>query len=220
VETQRRMRNRRQVGVLVLTAAALMVPPLAFGAPPTTQVNVKDNSFSPRTPAVIKLGGKVSWVRAANATGVHNVHQVAGLFKSGSPTTTSFTPAHPYSISPSAGTYRYVCDAHRALNMAGTIKVRPTVVAGTLASNGFRVRWASSKKKQTGTRFDVRYKVDGKKWTIWRNDTKSAFGAFGAGNKPVHVMPGHTYRVEVRSEKQRVSKRSNWSPPLAVKPRS
>ncbi len=214
------MRNRRKVGVLVLTAAALMVPPLAFGDPPTTQITVKDDSFSPREPAVMKFGGRFSWQRAANATNEHNVHQAAGLFSSGNPTTTSFTPAHPYSISPSAGTYTYFCDAHRALNMVGKIKVRAIVETGTLTSNGFRVRWASATSKPTGTRFDVRFQVGNGPWTTWRNDTTSSDGAFGSGNKPVHVMPGHTYRIEVRSEKQQVSKHSDWSPPLVVNPPS
>lgn len=220
MERERRMRNRRKVGVLVLTAAALMVPSLALGAPPTSQVTVKDDSFSPREPAVMKFGGRFSWVRAANSIGEHNVRQAAGLFSSGNPTTTSFTPAHPYSLSPSAGTYVYFCDAHRALNMVGKIKVRPIVVTGTLTSNGFRVRWASATRKLTGTKFDVRYQVGSGPWTTWRNDTTSADGAFGTGNKPVDVMPGRTYRFQVRSEKQQVSKHSDWSPALVVNTRS
>ena len=217
---ERRMRNRRRAGVLVLVAAALIVPTLAFGAPPTTQVTVRDDSFSPREPAVLKFGGRFNWVRAASSTGEHNVDQAAGLFKSGPPTTTSFTPAHPYSISPSAGTFVYFCDAHRALNMVGKIKVRPIVETGTLTSTRFRVRWASSTSKPTGTKFDVRYQVGSGPWTTWRNDTTAADGAFGAGNKPVHVMPGKTYKIQARSEKQLVSKHSDWSPSLVVNPPS
>jgi plastocyanin len=203
------------VGVLVLAAAALMVPTLAFGAS-TTTVTVRDDSFSPRTPAVAKFGTKFSWVRAASSIGEHNVHQVAGLFRSGNPTTTSFTAAHPYAITPSAGSFKYYCDAHRSLNMAGTIKVRPIVVTGTLTGTGFRVRWAAATNKQTGTKFDVRYQVGNGAWKIWRNDTTTADGAFGAGNKPVHVMPGQTYRFQALSEKQQVSKHSDWSPALVV----
>jgi plastocyanin len=214
------MRNRRYVGVLVLATAALIVPTLALGAPPTTQIAVKDDSFSPRNPAPLKLGGRFKWVRAANSIGEHNVRQVAGLFNSGAPTTTSFTPAHPYSIAPSAGSFRYFCSAHRALNMVGTIKVRPIVVAGTLTSNSFRVRWASATNKPTGTRFDVRYQVGSGPWTMWRNDTTASDGSFGVGNKPVHVMPGKTYRIQARSEKQQVSKHSDWSPSLVVNPPS
>jgi plastocyanin len=214
------MGNRGRAGVLILAAAALIAPTLAIGAPPTSQVTVKDDSFSPRQPAVLKFGGKFTWVRAANSVGDHNVHQAAGLFRSGKPTATSFTPAHPYSISPSAGSYVYFCDAHRSLNMVGTIKVRPIVQTGTLTSTGFRVRWASAGAKQTGSRFDVRYQVGSGPWKVWRNDTSAANGAFGAANKPVRVMPGRTYRIEVRSEKQQVSKHSDWSPPLVVKPPS
>ncbi len=100
--------------------------------------------------------------------------------------------------------------------MEGTIKVRPIVVTGTLTGTGFRVRWASATNKPTGTKFDVRYQVGSGPWTTWRNDTTAADGAFGAGNKPVHVMPGKTYRIQARSEKQQVSQHSDWSPSLIV----
>jgi plastocyanin len=218
MERQRRMANRTRAGVLALAAAALMVPQLALGAP-TSQISVRDDSFSPRQPAPLPLGGTFSWKRAPGSIGDHNVNQVAGLFRSGPPTATAFDSSHPYSLKPSAGSFRYFCDAHRALNMVGTIKVRPIVVAGTLTSNGFRVRWASPTQKPTGGRFDVRYQVNGGPWKIWRNDTKSADGAFGSGSKPVPVMPGRTYRIQALSEKlSNVSKRSDWSPALVVKP--
>jgi hypothetical protein len=66
-------------------------------------VTVKDDSFSPTQPAALNLGGSFSWKRAQGAVDEHNVHQVAGLFNSGNPTTTSFTTT--YSITPSAGSY-------------------------------------------------------------------------------------------------------------------
>jgi len=211
------MRSRRKLGGLVLIIAALTVPQFAI-AGPTSQIGVKDDSFSPARPATLNFGGTFTWRRASNAFNDHNVHQVAGLFKSGSPTTTSFTPAHPYSITPSAGSYTYYCDVHRALGMVGRIKVRPIVEPGTLASHGFGVRWASRTNKQTGTRFDIRYRVDSGRWKAWKNDTKGFHAAFGKRRRPVRVTPRHTYKIEVRSELQNVRKKSDWSPALSVKP--
>src|SRR6476620_7693182 len=163
------MCSRRKLGGLVLLIAALTVPQFAIAAP-ATQISVRDDSFSPTRPATVKLGGTFSWHRAPSALNEHNVHQVAGLFKSGNPTTTSFTTAHPYSITPSAGSYTYYCDAHRALGMVGKIEVRPIIEAGTLHSRRFGVQWASRTNNETGTRFDVRYRVGGK-WKVWKNDT-------------------------------------------------
>jgi len=211
------MRNRRKVGVLVLTIAALTVPQFAVAGPPPSQVAVKDDTFSPARPGPLNFGGSFSWKRAQGAVDEHNVHQVAGLFKSGNPTETSFTAAHPYSITPSAGSYTYYCDAHRAQQMVGRIKVRPIVEPGTLASRSFGVRWASRSNKETGTRFDVRYQVGGK-WKIWKNDTASFHGTFGKHRRPIRVTPAHTYKIEVRSELQNTRKKSNWSPALSVKP--
>jgi plastocyanin len=211
-----RMRDRRKLGVLALTVVALTVPQFAVAGPPASQVTVKDDSFAPTQPAPLNFGGSFSWKRAPGAVDEHNVHQVAGLFKSGSPTKTSFTAAHPYSITPSAGSYTYFCDAHRALGMVGKIKVRPIVEPGTLGSRSFGVQWASPTNKETGTRFDVRYQVGGK-WKAWKNDTASFHGTFGKHRRPVRVKPRHTYKIEVRSEQQNTSKKSDWSPALSVK---
>jgi plastocyanin len=209
------MRNRRKWGMLVLTVAALTVPSFALGGPPASQIAVKDDSFAPRQAAPLNFGGTVSWHRATNAVDEHNVHQLAGLFKSGQPATNSFTPAHPYSITPSAGSYTYYCDAHRALGMVGTIQVRPIVEAGTLTRRAFGVQWASRTNKETGTRFDVRYRAGGK-WKVWKDDTTSFHGAFGKHRRPIRVKPRHTYKIEVRSELQNTRKKSDWSPALAV----
>jgi len=211
------MRNRRNWGALVLTVAALTVPSFAFAGLPATQVTVRDDSFSPTRPAAVNLGGSFGWHRAPSAFNEHNVHQVAGLFKSGNPTTTSFTTAHPYSITPSAGSYTYYCDAHRALGMVGKIEVRPIVEAGTLRSRSFGVQWASRTNKQTGTRFDVRYRVGSGTWKVWKDDTAGFHGTFGKHRRPVRVKPRHTYKIEVRSELQNVRKKSDWSPALSVK---
>jgi plastocyanin len=216
MDGERTMRNRRKLAVLALTVAALAVPQFAVAGSPASQVTVKDDTFAPARPGALNFGGSFSWKRAPGAVDEHNVHQVAGLFRSGSPTETSFTAAHPYSITPSAGSYTYYCDAHRAQQMVGKIEVRPIVEPGTLGSRSFGVQWASRTNKETGTRFDVRYQVGGK-WKAWKNDTASFHGTFGKHRRPVRVKPRHTYKIEVRSEQQNTRKKSDWSPALSVK---
>jgi hypothetical protein len=213
------MGDRMRLAALAMTAAALMAPPLALGAPPESQISVRDDRFVPSHPAARDFGATFSWRRQAGAFNEHNVRQVAGLFRSGPPTTDSFTPADPYSISPSSGTYRYFCDAHRALRMQGKIKVRPIVEAGTLSRHEFKVQWARRNGNHTGSRFDVRYRVDSRRWKVWKNDTANFHGTLGARDRPVRVSPAHDYRIEVRSEKRKVKRRSDWSPPLVVSPR-
>ena len=55
--------------------------------------------------------------------------------------------------------------------MAGRVKVRPIAVTDS-ASGEIEVRWASS-STDTGSRFDVRYRVDQRKWKTWKNDTRA-----------------------------------------------
>ena len=41
--------------------------------------------------------------------------------------------------------------------------------------------------------------------------------AFGHNDHPVNYRPNrHNYKIKVRSERRRVEKRSDWSPPLAL----
>ena len=201
--------------MLALTVVALTVPQFAVAGPPASQVTVKDDSFAPTQPAPLNFGGQLHLEARAGRVDEHNVHQVAGLFRSGNPTKTSFTAAHPYSITPSAGSYTYYCDAIARTN-GRQDRGPPIVEPGTLGSRSFGVQWASRTNKETGTRFDVRYQVGGK-WKAWKNDTASFHGTFGKHRRPVRVKPRHTYKIEVRSEQQNTRKKSDWSPALSVK---
>ena len=97
--------------------------------------------------------------------------------------------------------------------MAGRVKVRPIALADSLVGE-IEVRWANA-STDTGSRFDVRYRVDRRKWKTWKNDTASFHGAFGHNDRPVNYRPGrHNYKLKVRSERRRVKKRSDWSPVL------
>jgi plastocyanin len=207
-------RVRRGLTIVVL-AAALALPAIAFGAP--TNIQVKDNFFQPQAPAAraFQTGASFHWQRGAGSTLPHNVRQDAGLFRSGNLTSGPIN----YSISASAGTYHYYCELHGspAGGMAGVVKVRPISNAAPVG-NPFTVTWANS-TTNTGKAFDVRYKVGSGTFKIWKNDTSQFKAIFGLNMKPVPVMLGKTYQFQVRSEQaSNHSKFSGWSPTLTVTP--
>jgi plastocyanin len=201
--------------LLIGTAAALLaIPALAFGRA-TTTITVSDNTFTPKAVTKTVGTGAVHWRWGANGRTAfpHNVRQDDKLFYSG-PLTNS-KPAG-FTVVPSAGGFHYYCELHgtRSGGMAGTVKVRPAIVNPTASS--FGVRWSTG-SNDTGNAFDVRYRVDGGDWRVWKNDVKTAQAVFGANAKPVRVRPGHTYDVQARSEKaSNPKKRSKWSPRVRV----
>ncbi len=207
---------RRALKVTIL-AAVLVVPAVAFGRT-ATQIQVRDNAFSPALPAArtFQHGASFHWQRAASSVGFHNVRQDNRLFRSGNPTTGPIN----FTISASAGSYHYFCEIHgsRTGGMAGVVKVRPAFTAAP-TGNPFTVIWADS-STNTGKAFDVRYRVGASgTWKIWKNDTALFQAVFGQSNKPVAVMPGTTYQLQVRSEQASDhTKTSGWSPTLSVTP--
>jgi hypothetical protein len=99
--------------------------------------------------------------------------------------------------------------------MAGRVKVRPVAETDSI-SGEVEILWADS-NTDTGSRFDVRYRVDQRKWKTWKNDTPSFQAAFGHNDNPVNYRPNrHTYKIKVRSERRRVKKHSDWSPALTL----
>jgi plastocyanin len=197
-------------------AVGLALPVFAFGAGPT-EIQIKDNFFTPASPAAraFQTGASFHWSRAAGSGGAHNVFQDAGLFKSGGLTSGPIN----FTISASAGSYHYYCQLHGspAGGMAGVVKVRPIFNAAP-TGNPFTVIWADL-GTNTGKAFDVRYKVGAGAWKIWKNDTLQFKAVFGQNMLPVAVMPGTTYQFQVRSEqKSNHAKASGWSPALSVTP--
>ena len=186
----------------------LAFPALAGAIP--RQIEVRDDRFVPQNPPArdFQPGPSFRWQSVPAADNLHNVRQEDRLFSSGPPE----DPLN-FQINASAGSYSYYCTLHRAIGMSGRVKVRPIAVLDSL--NGqIEVRWANA-NTNTGSRFDVRYRVDQRKWKIWKNDTSSFRGFFGRNDNPVNYNPNrHNYRIKVRSERRQVSKRSNWSPAL------
>jgi plastocyanin len=192
---------------------ALALPASAGAAP--RQIKVGDDFFSPQLPSArnFQAGPSFSWSRRGDSSGDHNVRQDAKLFRSGDPTGGPIN----FAINASAGSYHYYCELHGSPQggMAGRVKVRPIAVADSL-SGQIEVRWANS-STNTGSRFDVRYRVDHRKWKTWKNDTRSFHAFFGRHDRPVNYRPNrHNYKIKVRSERRRVKKHSDWSPVLKL----
>jgi hypothetical protein len=101
--------------------------------------------------------------------------------------------------------------------MSGVVKVRPIAVPDSSPDEAL-VRWAAA-DTNTGSRYDVRYRVDNRRWKTWKNDTAKVQANFGHRNGPVDYRPSrHTYRVKVRSERRQVAKRSGFSPAVTLNP--
>lgn len=215
----RRLAALVAVGVLALPATALAAEEIMVG----------DDFFDPETvSADVSPAGETTfhwqWGPAGLGTSrPHNVRQDDRLFRSGDPKRSG-----DYELTASAGTYGYYCEVHGGPGSGqhGTLKVSPIATplsaeaAGKATSSGaaepFEVRWASD-QTESGNRFDVRYRVKGRKWKRWKEDTKRPSAAFGANDKPVRVKPGKTYQVKARSQKgKREKRRSGFSPKLSI----
>jgi hypothetical protein len=205
----------RRSMIIWATAVMLALPAVAGAAP--LQIDVGDDFFSPKRPPARNFEAHRSfrWSNGGGTANRHNIRQDDKLFRSGNPTADPFQ----FAINASAGSYHYYCTLHgsRQGGMAGRVKVRPIALTDSLIGQ-IEVRWASS-NTDTGSRFDVRYRVDHRKWKTWKNDTRAFHAAFGRNDRPVNYRPSrHTYKIKVRSERRRVRKRSDWSPRLTLNP--
>jgi plastocyanin len=193
------------------TVAMLALPAVAGAAP--REISAGDDFFSPKKPAArnFQAGPSFHWSRAGGSSNDHNIRQDDKLFFSGNATSGPIN----FTINASAGSYHYYCEIHRFSGMSGVVKVRPRAIPDSVAGE-ILVRWADS-NTNTGSRFDVRYRVDRRKWKLWKNDTRKLQGTFGHNDRPVNFsLNRHTYKIEARSERRQVSKRSDWSPALAL----
>jgi plastocyanin len=201
--------------IISATAVVLALPAVAGAAP--RKIDVGDDFFSPRKPPARNFanGPSFRWSNGGGTGNRHNVRQDDKLFFSGNLTRGPIN----FAINASAGSYHYYCTLHgsRQGGMAGRVKVRPIALADSLVGE-IEVQWADS-NTDTGSRFDVRYRVDKRRWKTWKNDTPKFNAAFGHNDKPVNYRPNrHTYKIKVRSERRRVKKHSDWSPRLTLNP--
>ena len=184
-----RNHRRRLVRGAVLGAAVTGLLASSVSAA-TTEVAANDSKrFSPST-VTTGLGSSVHWT--APGTDVHSVRQDAGMFDSGNPTSSlNFTREF------SAGTFRYHCEEHGDQGMRGVVRVAPSTKAGPRGLP-FTVAWAA-RGTNTGTRFDVHYRVGSGRWKVWQRSTTARAKVFGARNRPVTLRRGKTYSFRVKS---------------------
>ena len=169
-----------------VVAAGLLASP---GSAATRNVDVSDaRVFNPRTVSTT-VGGSVHWT--ASGIDDHSVTQDRLLFDSG-----AAAPNVNFTRKFSAGTFPYHCRQHGDQGMRGTVRVAPQV-SGAPAGLAFTVRWAAA-GTQTGSSFDVKYRVASGPWKTWRNNTGANSMVFGKGG-PVALARGKTYSFQVRS---------------------
>jgi plastocyanin len=188
---------------LITLAVALAMPAFAHAQGSTIEVETGDSFFEPEAVATDAGVESVRWAWSTETA--HNVVEQNGIFDSGSPSTTG-----DFTITPSAGTFKYLCTLHgvissgKPLGMAGEVAVKPTA---TPQGKQALVTWATE-STDTGSRFDVRQKAGKKKAKVVEERTKAIEGAF-------KLKPGTKYAFEVRSYAGK--KPSDWSPKLKIK---
>lgn len=197
------MKPRRRTARAATAVLALsLVTALLATAPATAsseEVTVADFSFTPKNVS-LPIAGVVTWTYDGSGF-AHSVHQVKGLFDSGDPTSDPFT----YTRTFSAGSFSYRCEVHSS--MTGKVSVPVSIFRGEEALP--TVTWAAD-GTNTGTKFDVQYRVGDNAWKTWRSDTTDLEATFGLGGDPVTLKIGKTYRIRARSQKR--ADTSAWSP--------
>lgn len=176
--------------VLALALVGLLATSVSAA---TTQVGATDaRRFNPSS-VNQAVGGSVHWAGTpVGSAEEHSVHQDAGIFDSGDPTTgLNFTRTF------SAGTFAYHCEKHGDQGMVGTVRVPPQTL-GAPAGLPFTVKWAAA-GTNTGNRFAVQYRVGSGPFRTWLANTSARSAVFGAGNRPVRLVRGRTYAFRVSS---------------------
>lgn len=202
------MNRRNLLAIFFVVTLLSAVASLAWAT--TSEVRVVDSKFDPKT-VTISVGDTVHW-SSSGTFKRHSVIQDKQIFASGLPTQNL-----DFSVTFSAGTFPYFCKNHGkpgGKGMSGVVRVTPTILA---EPDGlpFTVVWSSG-STQTGTRFDVQYRIGSGARTVWKSGTGATRAVFGQGNQPVKVKAGATYSFKVRSLKSGAA--SRWSPVASFTP--
>lgn len=198
------LRAKRSLQVLVgvgLTLACLLWGGWAWAL---DEVTVNDDFFAPDQ-VTATVGETVHWSRGTGNDD-HNVRQDDLLFRSGAPTDGPID----YSVDFSAGTYHYYCEVHGSEfgGMDGIVK-SPVKITDPPTGLKFTVTWAAE-GTDTGSVYDVQYRIGSGVWKNWRTDTSLLSGVFGQNGSPVAVQADKTYRFRARSQEGNAV--SGWSP--------
>jgi plastocyanin len=195
--------------VVLGVVTALLSGTLTHVSAAALNVRVTDNAFDPDVVRVAP-GGEVSWLDAGSDQ--HNVREDSKLFRSGEPTTNM----DDFTVRFSAGTFHYYCEIHGSPRggMDGVVRVAPTVRADPDGLE-FGVRWASD-TSNSGTSFDVDYRVGSRAWETWKSRRSAVKAVFGRGDRPVALKAGTRYSFRARSRKG--ADVSGWSPVESFSP--
>ncbi len=190
--------------------ALLVVSLVAPVTAATSEVTVSDNRFSPDR-VTVRVGDSVEWSRAQASRGSHNIREDNSIFRSGTVTAGAISFARRFS----AGTFHYYCEIHgsRRSGMDGLVRVPVTIVTAP-SGLAFTVKWATG-TTNTGTRFDVQYRVASGAWRNWKSDTAATDAVFGRAGQPLTVKAGTVYSFRARSQKRDAE--SGWSPVKTLK---
>jgi hypothetical protein len=172
-------------------------------------------AFTPDSINTTLPDGRVHWERGTDGDAEHGIRQDAGLF--------NLDPTFgviDHELRFSAGKFGYFCPIHGSpgRGMDGVVRVAPSFDSDPPSVPAFTVRWAWEESRDTGGRFDVRFRRQGATgWTLWKNDTTGFKATFGVDDKPVRVVDGRVYEFQARSEKlNKPKKRSGWSPVMVA----
>jgi len=208
----------KRLAIATLVAAGGVLVWATAGQGALVNITVEDDEFVPGNASFQFLeidNPNVVWDWGELGSGTnrdHNVVQQRGMFRSGSPKDDG-----SYELQASAGKYQYFCEVHRDDGMRAKVSIVPAI--DDITPDSGRVIWAFE-STTTGKRFDVRYRVNGGDWALWKNGTKKFNATFGGpDDKPVAFETStNTYEFSARSQKGKPSKRkrSGWSPPLSV----
>ena len=179
----------------------------------TKDVDVVDRRFVQDNISVA-VGDIVHWTTAGTQEG-HNVREDGKRSNGTNGGTPIFNSGREtdfidFKMTFSAGTFHYYCRIHGTPNggMDGTIKV-PVKLAAKPSGPNFTVMWATS-ATQTGSKFDVQFRIGSASWHDWHKGTAALKGVFGAAGTPADAALGTKYSFRARSHKgDAVSK---WSP--------
>jgi len=181
-------RSRRLGGLAAAVVAAGLLASGPVSAVTTDVIASDDKVFLPGS-VNAAVGGSVHW----NANGIDDHSATADdlVFDSG-PARVNLNFTRKFS----AGTFPYHCRKHGPDGMRGVVRVPPQVVSAP-AGLAFTVKWAAA-GTNTGTSFDVKYRVGSGPWKTWVNNTSARSKVFGKGG-PVAVARGKSYSFQVRS---------------------
>ncbi|MGH2748449.1 MAG: plastocyanin/azurin family copper-binding protein [Actinomycetota bacterium] len=195
--------KRLMVAASVLMVALASVPAGAA----TKEVQITNSSFDPKA-VKVAVGSSVHWTKGTTRD-PHNVRENGGIFTSGSQT----SEAIDFTATFSAGKFGYHCVVHQSFGMTGVVKV-PVSIQAKPAGRPFTVKWATA-ATDTGTTYDVQFKIGTGAWTDWLAKTDSRSAVFGQGGEPIRVRADKTYSFRVRS--RLVDIKSGWSPKRSFK---